>query len=90
MLMRLPDSGSLLGSIVNGLGHTTADGNGIAIDAVGEAQLAEALTAMASGDLEYVILGTAARSSRRPARAPGRTRCSSAPRRGSWRRSAAA
>jgi hypothetical protein len=56
MLMRLPDSGSLLGSIVNGLGHTTADGSGIAIDAVGAAQLAEALTAMASGDLEYVIL----------------------------------
>jgi hypothetical protein len=56
MLMRLPDSGSLLGSIVNGLGHTVADGNGIAIDAVSEAQLGEALTAMASGDLEYVIL----------------------------------
>ena len=56
MFMRLPDSGSLLGSIVNGLGHTVADGNGIAIDAVTEAQLGEALTAMASGDLEYVIL----------------------------------
>ena len=56
MLMRLPDSGSLLGSIVNGVGHTVADGNGIGIDTVTEAQLGEALTAMASGDLEYVIL----------------------------------
>ncbi len=56
MLMRLPDSGSLLGSIVSGLGHTPADGNGIAVDVVTESQLVEALTAMASGDLEYVIL----------------------------------
>jgi hypothetical protein len=56
MLMRLPDSGSLLGSIVNGLGHTLADGTGIAVDVVTETQLVEALAAMASGDLEYVIL----------------------------------
>ncbi|MEO5822012.1 MAG: hypothetical protein ABIT71_16030 [Vicinamibacteraceae bacterium] len=56
MFMRLPESGSLIGSIVSGLGHTVADGNGIAVDAVTETQLGEALTAMAAGELEYVIL----------------------------------
>jgi hypothetical protein len=56
MLMRLPDSGSLLGSIASGLGHAIADGTGVAIEPVTEAQLGEAVTAMASGELEYVIL----------------------------------
>ncbi len=56
MFMRLPESGSLIGSIVTGLGRTVVDGNGIAVDAVTEAQLVEALVAMAAGELEYVIL----------------------------------
>ena len=54
--MRLPDSGSLIGSIVNGLGHTTADGTGVAVDGVTEAQLVDALDAMTRGEIEYVIL----------------------------------
>jgi hypothetical protein len=56
MQMRLPESGSLPGSILNGMGHTAADGSGIAVDAVTEAQLVEALDALARGDIEYVIL----------------------------------
>jgi hypothetical protein len=56
MQMRLPDSGSLIGSIVNGLGHTTADGTGVAVDGVTEAQLVDALEAMTRGEIEYVIL----------------------------------
>jgi hypothetical protein len=56
MLMRLPESGSLIGAVVNGMGHTAADGSGIAVDAVSEPQLVEALDALARGDIEYVIL----------------------------------
>jgi hypothetical protein len=56
MRMRLPDSGSLIGSILNGLGHTTADGSGVAVDGVTEAQLVDALGAMTRGEIEYVIL----------------------------------
>jgi ribosomal protein L12E/L44/L45/RPP1/RPP2 len=56
MVMRLPDSGSVLGSIVSGLGRAVADGQGIAVDGVTEAQLDAALAALSGGDLEYVIL----------------------------------
>ena len=56
MDMRLPDSGSLLGTILGGLGRTTNDGEGVAVPAVTEAQLVEAVTAMTRGDIEYVIL----------------------------------
>jgi hypothetical protein len=57
MNLRLPDSGSLLGSVLSGLGRSaTDDGSGVAIPAVTEAQLAEAIAAMARGDIEYVIL----------------------------------
>jgi hypothetical protein len=56
MLMRLPESGSVIGSIAGGLGRTTMDGTGIAVDAVTEPQLGDALDAMARGDIEYVIL----------------------------------
>jgi hypothetical protein len=56
MQMRLPESGSLLGSLLHGLGHTAADGSGVAVDGVTEAQLAGALAAMTRGDIEYVIV----------------------------------
>jgi hypothetical protein len=56
MLMRLPDSGSLIASFVSGLGHTVADGNGLAVEGVSEGQLGDALAALARGELEYVIL----------------------------------
>jgi hypothetical protein len=57
MNLRLPDSGSLLGSVLSGLGRSAIDdGSGIAIPAVTEAQLAEAIAAMTRGDIEYVIL----------------------------------
>ena len=56
MDMRLPESGSLLESILSGLGRTTNDGEGLAVPAVTEAQLVEAVTAMTRGDIEYVIL----------------------------------
>ena len=56
MQMRLPESGSLIAAVLGGLGHAVADGEGIAVDQVGEAQLAEALAALSRGDIEYVIL----------------------------------
>lgn len=56
MLMRLPESGSLIAAIVSGLGRTVADGDGLAVEAVTEAQLVEALAALVAGELEYVIL----------------------------------
>jgi len=56
MLMRLPESGSLAASLLSSLGRTVADGTGIAVDGVGEAQLADALAALSRGDIEYVIL----------------------------------
>ena len=56
MHMRLPESGSLIASVAAGLGHATADGTGIAVDAVTEPQLVEALDALVRGDIEYVIV----------------------------------
>jgi hypothetical protein len=56
MDLRLPESGSLLESALSGLGRSSIDGNGVAIPAVTEAQLAEAIAAMTRGDIEYVIL----------------------------------
>jgi hypothetical protein len=56
MLMRLPESGSLLATLANGLGRTITDGEGMAIEAVAEGQLVEALSALARGEIEYVIL----------------------------------
>src|SRR4051812_7949772 len=56
MEMRLPESGSAIASIVAGLGRTTMDGTGVTVAAVTEAQLVDALEAMARGDIEYVIL----------------------------------
>ena len=56
MLMRVPESGSLLATLVHGLGRTIADGEGLAIEGVAEAQLVEALSALSRGEIEYVIL----------------------------------
>jgi hypothetical protein len=56
MQMRLPDSGSLSASFLGGLGHTIADGTGLAVEGVTEAQLGAALAALARGEIEYVIL----------------------------------
>ena len=56
MRMRLPDSGSLTASFLSALGHTIADGEGIALEGVTEAQLGEALAALSRGEIEYVIL----------------------------------
>ena len=52
MLMRLPESGSLAASLPSRLGETVADGTGIAVDGVGETQLAEALDALSRGDVD--------------------------------------
>jgi hypothetical protein len=56
MQMRLPDSGSLIASVLSGLGHTVTDGQGIAVEGVTEAQLDEALGALSQGHIEYLIL----------------------------------
>jgi hypothetical protein len=56
MLMRLPESGSLLATLASGLGRTIADGEGVAVEGVSEAQLAAALSSLSQGEIEYVIL----------------------------------
>jgi hypothetical protein len=56
MLMRVPESGSLLAALMSGLGRTIADGEGVAIEGVVEPQLADALAALVRGEIEYVIL----------------------------------
>jgi hypothetical protein len=56
MDMRLPESGSLLGSILSGLGASPVEDTGVAVASVTEPQLVEAIDAMARGDIEYVIL----------------------------------
>jgi len=56
MQMRLPEAGSPIAVLVNGLGRTIADGSGIAVEGVTEAQLGEGLAALARGEIEYVIL----------------------------------
>jgi hypothetical protein len=56
MLMRLPESGSLLSTLTSGLGRTIADGEGVTVDGVAEAELATALSALSRGEIEYVIL----------------------------------
>jgi hypothetical protein len=56
MHMRLPDTGSLTASFLGSLGQTIADGTGVTVEGVTEAQLGEALAALARGEIEYVIL----------------------------------
>ena len=56
MRMRLPESGLLLEALLSGLGHAVTDGTDVEVDDVTEPQLAQALDAMARGDIEFVIL----------------------------------
>jgi hypothetical protein len=56
MLMRLPESGSLLATLASGLGRTIADGEGVAVEGVSETDLATALASLSRGEIEYVIL----------------------------------
>ena len=57
MNLRLPESGSLLESLLSGLGKTAAEGpGGTTVSGVTDAQLTEALDALTRGDIEYVIL----------------------------------
>jgi len=56
MLMRLPESGSLVASLASGLGRTIADGESVAVEHVTEASLTAALSALSRGEIEYVIL----------------------------------
>ena len=56
MDLRLPDSGSLLGALLSGLGRSLEEGGDMALPDVTEPQLAEAIAAMARGDVEYLIL----------------------------------
>lgn len=60
MNMRIPDSGTLLGSMLSSLGRTPASGDDRTIDSVTDAQLVEAIAAMERGDVEYVILDNGA------------------------------
>lgn len=57
MVMRLPGSGTLLESLLNGLGQPAVPtDSGTSVDAVSEAQLKEALNSLAHGEIEFVIL----------------------------------
>ena len=57
MNLRLPDSGSLFGALLDGLGQTSEFNSGDqAIASVTAAQLDEALAAMTRGDIEYVVI----------------------------------
>jgi len=54
--LRLPESGSLLESLLSGLGKTVAEGTGDTVADVTAAQVTQALDALVRGDVEYVIL----------------------------------
>ena len=55
--MRLPGSGTLLESVLNGLGQPAVPTeNGTSIDDVSEPQLQKALSSLAGGEIEFVIL----------------------------------
>lgn len=57
MVMRLPESGSWLGSLLSSLGGPVNPGaDGVEVDSVDEPQLLQALESMANGDIEFVIL----------------------------------
>ena len=57
MNLRLPGSGSLLESLLNRPGALPTDtGDGTTLENVTEAQVVQALEAMALGHIEYVIL----------------------------------
>lgn len=54
--MRLPDSGALLESMLDGLSGPETSGDATFVEDVNDAQLVAALGAMERGDIEYVIL----------------------------------
>jgi hypothetical protein len=56
MRLRLPESGSILESLLNHLGHTTGTPAGPVVEATDEAQVERALDALERGDIEFVIL----------------------------------
>jgi hypothetical protein len=56
MDLRVPDSGSLLGSLLSGLGRSLEEGGDLALPGVTAPQLDEAIAAMVRGDIEYLIL----------------------------------
>ena len=57
MNLRIPGSGSVLEALLDNLGNTVADAvGGRLVSSVSEAQLDQALDALARGDIEYVIL----------------------------------
>jgi hypothetical protein len=57
MNLRVPDSGSLLGALLDSLGQTSELHSGDqAIASVTPAQLDEALAALTRGDIEYVVI----------------------------------
>ena len=57
MNLRLPESGSLVESLLNSLGRTVADAQaGSTVPGVTEPQLTTALDALVRGDIEFVVL----------------------------------
>jgi hypothetical protein len=56
MDLRVPDSGSLLGSLLSGLGRSLEESGDLALPGVTAPQLDEAIAAMVRGDIEYLIL----------------------------------
>jgi hypothetical protein len=54
--MRIPGSGSILESVLNGFGTDAVGGDDAAVDAVNDVQLLHAIDAMSQGDIEYVII----------------------------------
>jgi hypothetical protein len=57
MNLRLPESGSLVESLLNSMGHTVANAAaGSTVAGVTEAQLTSALDAFVRGDVEFVVL----------------------------------
>ena len=57
MNLRLPGSGSILEALLDNLGNTVADAvGGTTVPSVSEAQVDQALEALTSGEIEYVIL----------------------------------
>ena len=57
MDLRLPDSGTLLGSLLSGLGRSLEEGSAdLSLSGVTEPQLDEAIAALRRGDIEYLIL----------------------------------
>ena len=56
MILRLPESGSLVASLLSGLDQVSGSAGGDTVDDVSPEQLDEALAAMRRGEIEYVIV----------------------------------